>query len=289
MDINRLKALCKIVELGSMSKAAEELNYTKSAMVHLVKTLEKEFGFPILDRNYSGARLNRYGQELYPYVNAAIQSEDALFKKASQIADNISFHICVGSLVSISTHILPSILLEFSKIMPNVDIELKIGDYDDLLRWLNDGVCDICISLEEEIGDLLTWLPLCKDPFLAAVPQGVEPDEDGTFHLQRFSQVPFLMPSKNAEARLHNALEAVGVKSQLQIQSADTNALLSMIGNGVGGSILPALCLANHPKSVNVYKLDVDIFRMIGIVLDPKSLKRPEIKTLVDCILHQIK
>mgnify|MGYP004591510665 FL=1 len=288
MDTNKLKVLSRIVELGSMGKAAEELNYTKSALTHLVKSLEKEFGFPILERDYSGARINSYGRELLPYISAVVRAEDALRKRASQIADNINLRLCIGSLVSISMYILPPILLEFSNVMPNVDVELKIGDYDDLLRWLDDGTCDLCISLQENTEGF-TWIPLCSDPFFAAVPKGVRPNEDGVFPIRRFSEIPFLMPSVNAEQRLRDVLQANGIRSQLQVRSADNNALLSIVGNGVGGSILPALCLADHPDSVSVYKLDVDIRRTIGIVLRPGSLKRPEIKTLTDCILQQTK
>ena len=53
MDSSRLEHLLKVIECGSITKASEELGYTQSGISHMVKALEKEFGFPLFARGRS--------------------------------------------------------------------------------------------------------------------------------------------------------------------------------------------------------------------------------------------
>ena len=57
MDTKKLAALAAAVRLGSFTRAAEELGYTQSGLTHMMNSLEKDVGFPVLVRSRSGVRL----------------------------------------------------------------------------------------------------------------------------------------------------------------------------------------------------------------------------------------
>ena len=61
MNIKKYEAFVRAVELGSLSKAAEELGYTQSGISHMMQALENEVGFPLLVRSSSGIQLNAEG------------------------------------------------------------------------------------------------------------------------------------------------------------------------------------------------------------------------------------
>ena len=50
MNIRKYEAFVKAVELGSLSKAAEQLGYTQSGISHMMQSLEDEVGFPLMVR-----------------------------------------------------------------------------------------------------------------------------------------------------------------------------------------------------------------------------------------------
>ena len=54
MDAKKLEILMTAVDLGSFSKASEVVGYTQSGLTHLVDSLEREIGFPLIRRSYSG-------------------------------------------------------------------------------------------------------------------------------------------------------------------------------------------------------------------------------------------
>lgn len=64
--MKRFIALQKIVELGSFSKAAENLGYTQSALSQMVSSLENEFCIKLLNRFRTGTKLTLEGEKIYP-------------------------------------------------------------------------------------------------------------------------------------------------------------------------------------------------------------------------------
>ena len=51
MDAKKLEILMTAVDLGSFSKASEVVGYTQSGLTHLVDSLEREIGFPLIIRS----------------------------------------------------------------------------------------------------------------------------------------------------------------------------------------------------------------------------------------------
>ena len=57
MDSEKCRILLSVIKNGSMSAAAEELNYTQSGISRAIEAMEKSAGFPILSRGRGGAHL----------------------------------------------------------------------------------------------------------------------------------------------------------------------------------------------------------------------------------------
>ena len=56
MNIQKYQAFITVVEQGSLTKAAEELGCTQSAVSHSISGLEEELGFALLKRSRAGIR-----------------------------------------------------------------------------------------------------------------------------------------------------------------------------------------------------------------------------------------
>ena len=57
MEAKKLEILMTAVDLGSFSKASEVVGYTQSGLTHLVNSLEREIGFPLIIRSHNGISL----------------------------------------------------------------------------------------------------------------------------------------------------------------------------------------------------------------------------------------
>ena len=56
-EYNKYKTFILVVELGSLTRAAEATGITQSAVSHIINSMEREFGFSLLRRGKSGAAL----------------------------------------------------------------------------------------------------------------------------------------------------------------------------------------------------------------------------------------
>ena len=56
MDTEKCRALLAVLEAGSLSAAAEKLDYTPSGLSRMMAALEQELGFPLLSRSHSGVQ-----------------------------------------------------------------------------------------------------------------------------------------------------------------------------------------------------------------------------------------
>lgn len=70
----KIRAFLTIIQLGSLRRAAQELNYTQSGLTQMMKHLEQEVGCRLLRRSHSGVTMTESAEHLLPYFQAADQA-----------------------------------------------------------------------------------------------------------------------------------------------------------------------------------------------------------------------
>ena len=61
-------------DLGSFTKASEVVGYTQSGLTHTMNALEREIGFPLLQRNQNGVQLTPQGTQPMPAIREFLQA-----------------------------------------------------------------------------------------------------------------------------------------------------------------------------------------------------------------------
>ena len=74
MDSKKLEILVTAADLGSFTRASEVVGYTQSGLTHMMDTLEREIGLPLLRRTHSGIQLTEYGTKLMPEIRAFLRA-----------------------------------------------------------------------------------------------------------------------------------------------------------------------------------------------------------------------
>ena len=139
MDTKKYEVFEKTVELASLTRTAEAMGITQSAVSHILAALEEEFGFPLLTRSRTGAKLTPSGERLLPYIRAILRSQEQLEQEAAEIRGLAAGTIRLATFTSVAVHWLPGMMKEFQQLYPRIDFQLFNGDYHDVDRWLTDG------------------------------------------------------------------------------------------------------------------------------------------------------
>ena len=266
MDTKKLEVFEKIVELSSLSRAAEELGLTQSGVSHILASLEEEFGFPLLKRSRVGARLTSEGEKLMPFVRDILRSQEQLEQTAAELRGLAAGTVRIGTFTSVAVHWLPGMLQEFGKLYPRVEFKLFNGDYHDVDRWLTDGSVDLgFISLPTALR--CECIPLWEDPLLAVLPENHPLAERAVCPVREVAAEPFITLLETSDNDSRRALEAADVKPNIRFTTKDDYAIIAMVRQGLGVSIMPKLLLEGHLDGVAVRPLSPPSSRTLALAV----------------------
>ncbi len=242
MNLTKYEALAAVVEQGSLTRAAESLRCTQSNLSHSLDSLEKELGFPLLKRGRGGVKLTAEGERLMPSVRALLASAEQLNQTAAAIRGLDTGTVRIGAFTSVAVHWLPGVLKEFQNDFPNVDFRLMNGDYHDVEEWLSDGSIDIGFVNVPCALDC-ECIPLMEDRLLAILPLDSRFASYPKFPLVECETEPFISLLKSSDHDARRALEAAGVEPNVRFYTKDDYAIIAMVEQGLGMSIMPELLL----------------------------------------------
>lgn len=285
--MDKYSILNKVVECGSLTRAAEELGCTQSAVSHCLAGLEEEFGFSLLKRGHGGVSLTSEGEKIMPSVRAIINSYEQLEQNVSSIRGLNSGTVRIGAFTSVAVHWLPGILKRFQTDFPNVEFRLLNGDYHDVEQWLEDGSIDVGFvnvpcSLKCEV------ITLMEDRLLAILPKNSKYASYPRFPLIECETESFISLLESSDHDARRALALAGVKPNVRFYTKDDYAIIAMVEQGLGISIMPELLLKGRHDDLLVLPLVPEAKRTIGLaVADRKA--GPAVRMFTDYVVEYVK
>lgn len=257
MDIQKIKVILSAIEHKSLSRAAEEISYTPSAMSHIADAIEKELGVKILQRTPLGISLTPEGQEIYPHLLAIVEAEKNLLRVTNSVKTAKENHLRIGTFSSISQELLPEIISKFRLAYPEIKISVSVED--NLQDWLEYGLVDVIFADQLCFGEN-EWIPIKEDPFVAVFPERML---NGKKVVSKEELYDHTYISIN-EKLLEPYFDKTKFPNVVNFESVDNVSVLYMIKQGLGFSVLPSLMTNKKIKGVKTIKLDPPVSRTIG-------------------------
>lgn len=272
MNIQKYMALVKTIEYGSLTKAADVLNYTQSGISRMIKDLETEWGISLLERGRAGVSLTSDGIKLFPQLKRICREHEILMGQIDELHDMQAGMIRIGTFSSVATHWLPNMIKAFQQNYPKIDFELLLGDYTEIESWILEGRVDFGFLRLPTKADLETIF-LEQDRLMVVLPENHPLAGCDRFPIRELENSPFMLLEKGAKAEISEIFEKHNISPQIHFITWDDYAIMSMVENGLGISILPELILQRIPYRIIPKELEVPAFRDIGIAMrEQKSL-----------------
>ena len=142
--MNKYEIILDVCETHSISKTAEKLNYTQSAISQAIRSYEKELGFPLFKRSKSGMDLLLGTEEIIESLRIICREEQQINRLAARLNGLDTGYIRIGTIQSIAYHWLPDILKEFSSVYPNINFELTVDGFSGLKERPTDSNDNQC-------------------------------------------------------------------------------------------------------------------------------------------------
>ena len=287
MDRRKLQVLMSIVDTGSFSKAAEGMEYTQSALSHMVKSMEEELGFELLVRGRGGARLTERGERLMPCVRALLAAYDRFDAEVARIHAHEDVTIRVGAYASMISNWLPPILQRFKREHPSVAVEVRDGSVQDVYRWLLEEHSVDLIFASKQAGVRAGWVTLKNDPLLAILPESYPIGPGEPFPITASNDRQFLMPNLGFHNDIVHTFNQHRVKPNLMPVSIDDAGVIAMVEHGMGVSILSELILEGRHNRVKTAPIEPACIRKLGIATRPGA-EEPHVRDFIRCAVEVI-
>ncbi|MPY68622.1 MAG: LysR family transcriptional regulator [Alphaproteobacteria bacterium] len=137
MDAADLRIFEAVARLGSMTRAAEELNTVQSNVTARIRHLEEFLGTTLFDRHSRGISLTKAGDRLLPYATRV----HALLDEARRVARDDGTpqgSLAIGALETTAALRLSKSLSEYVSTFPDVDLVLRTGTTSELVKGVLD-------------------------------------------------------------------------------------------------------------------------------------------------------
>ena len=274
MDTKKLEALATAVEMGSFTRASEVLGYTQSGLTHMMNSLEKDFGFPVLVRGRAGVRLTAAGERIFPLVRDCLAAGELLEREIRMINADKEETIRVAAYASVAVHWLPEVVQQFRHDHPGVNVDIQMGSVEEVYRWVREDKADMCFASRQE-GQTLEWTYLRNDRLVAILPPDYDMQGRETFPVYGFDGQEFLMPSMGFDLDIMRVLNRHGVMPLVRTTQVSDSVIISMVEHGLGVSILSELVMKGRKDNVQAVPMDPPAVRELGIAARPRKELRP--------------
>lgn len=150
MELRNLITFIHVAELGSFTKAAEQLGYSQSTVSFQIKQLEDELDCLLFERINHTITLTEKGRELVSYAHQIRALTDDL-KESLENEKEISGHIHVVTPDSVCEEMINSHYIDFHTKYPSISVKFTTGDSAVMLHMLDHNEADIILTLDNHL------------------------------------------------------------------------------------------------------------------------------------------
>tara|TARA_B100001248_G_scaffold262731_2_gene261836 strand:- start:6082 stop:6957 length:876 start_codon:yes stop_codon:yes gene_type:complete len=136
MRLNLLKTFIKVADLGSLTKAAQQLHQPKSRVSRSLARLEEDLGFTLMNRTTRSLSLTEEGRRLYQQTHTLLNDLESRLDNFSKTEEEPSGTLSISAPTDFAQNFLPSLLCLFSESYPHLQYRIHLSDdYVDLAAY----------------------------------------------------------------------------------------------------------------------------------------------------------
>lgn len=250
IEIRQLRSLKAIYELGNLTRAAQHLHVTQSALSHQVRSIERHFDISLFSRKQKRLQLTPAGERLFALAQRVVpqieETELALKRMAAGTTARLNIaiecHSCFDWLLPL--------LDDYRERWPNVEVDVRLGIALDPWPALAKCEIDTVITSDrpaqdnvvfEALFDYEAMLAISRDHPLSNK-QYIEPHDLGIHTL-----ITYAIPRQQLDIFSH-FLDPAGVEPAALRNIELTALMLQLVASGRGVAALPNWVLA---ESIN--------------------------------------
>ncbi|MEJ2638735.1 MAG: selenium metabolism-associated LysR family transcriptional regulator [Desulfosarcinaceae bacterium] len=251
MNLWQLKVFCKVVELGSFSKAGQVIHLSQPTVSSHIKDIENHFDTQLIDRLTRRAVPTKAGELLYDYAKRLIRLHEEAETAMADFMGQKRGSIHIGGSTIPGGYLLPPAMAAFRREFSEVKLSLTIEDTAAIIEAVEEGGVELGLVGAKSSSHRIGQRKLLDDEMRLIVPALHPWASLKAVGLASLKTEPFLLREAGSGTRksLQLSLQKVGVDiAELKVcaELGSTEAIRQGIKHGAGVSILSPIAVQSE-------------------------------------------
>jgi DNA-binding transcriptional LysR family regulator len=263
-DVQRLRAFALVVDLGSISAAADVLGYTQSAVSQQLAALEREVGTALLDRRQRPLHATHAGELLRPHVERVLAAVGGAQAALEDLRGGTR-RLRLAAFTSALSSFVPAAVRDLRRAHPQLVVQVLALETREAIERLRAGDADLAVvhhmpgvSVPETAG--LQRRQLLVDDLRVVLPEGHRLARRDAVSLTDLQEEPLIVPRRDTPAaRFRSLVEHLcaqaGFVPRVAYELDDLPAVQAFVAAGIGVVLMHGLTLTTIPPGATVRPL----------------------------------
>jgi DNA-binding transcriptional LysR family regulator len=258
MDLRRLRYFVVAAEELNFSRAAERLRIAQPPLSAQIKRLENGLGVLLFDRTGRAVRLTDAGYVLLEEARRIFIQLEQTARMVERVGSGKVGRLSIGFVPSATNEVLPSVLNEFRKSLPDVELFLHEMMPDQVVQRLHGRQIDVGFFYLPFDDSALDIRPVSREPLVVALPQTHPLARELEIDLRTLEREPFVLPRRYNMPGLYGQVTEVCRLAGFTPKAVQKDVwlmqtIVGLVASGIGVALVPA-SLRNFRRKGVVYK-----------------------------------
>lgn len=268
LNLDRLRTLVTIADLGSFAEAARVLHLAAPTVSLHMADLEAQVGAPLLLRKRGEVRATGVGEALVERARRLLADADDTLAMVQRQVQGLAGRVRLGASTGAIAHLLPQALEVLGQQHPDIDVQVAVLTSHDTMARLAGGTLDVgLVALPQPPVPGVQVEPWRRDPVMAFVPAQWPAPTRATPHW--LAGQPLILNDEGTSlSRLTGDWFALaGEQPRARIELNYNDAIKSLVAAGYGATLLPheaAVAAPPNPR-IRMLALRPALWRPLGL------------------------
>ncbi len=247
LEFRHLQTLLALRDTGTLSRAAQWLHLTQSALSHQLKALETHFGVPLFVRKSTPVTFTAAGKRLLALADITVPAIEAAERDIARLADGTG-----GTLrIAVECHtcfdwLMPA-MDEFRLRWPDIELDIVSGFHADPVGLLHQDRADLAIVSELEADEHIDHHPLFRFEMVALLANDHPLTAKTLLEARDFADetvISYPVPDEMLDL-FRQVLQPAGIEPKRRTSEL-TVAILQLVASRRGVAALPRWAVAGY-------------------------------------------
>jgi LysR family transcriptional regulator, regulatory protein for tcuABC len=255
MELRQLRYFARVVELGSMSRAALDLGVVQSALSQQISRLEGELSTRLLQRSAKGVSPTEAGLAFFREAQLALRHVDEASRAAQQA--RLSGSVSVGLAPTTASVLGLPLLRAMRERYPDVRLHMVESLSGHLAAMLNARQLDLAVLFDTHPARRWSVTPLLEEKLFLIQARVAGRKLPATIRLRDLRGMPLILPSPGHGLRstLDTAFARVRLKPEVSTEIDSLTMLMDAVSGGLGATLQPWAALGRFADAQERFQL----------------------------------